>query len=103
MDKLTFSTNWNHKLDCECFTTIRANDNYKVNSIYQVFHKRELKQVKIIDSRQFLLHTLNEWVCRLDTGYSKEETINIIKKMYSKYEYDWDTKKLSIYLCVTVK
>lgn len=103
MDKLTFSTNWNKKLDCDSFTTIRANDNYKVGNIYMVFHKRELKQVKIIDSRNFLLDILNEWVCRLDTGYSREETINIIKKMYSAKEYDWSKKLLTIYLCVTVK
>ncbi|MBF7091118.1 hypothetical protein IUY40_06160 [Flavobacterium sp. ALJ2] len=45
MEKLEFSTNWNNKLDCKCFTTIRIFNpakHFRGNQ-FEVFCKESLK------------------------------------------------------------
>lgn len=39
---------------------------------------------------------LTEYSCLLDTGYNREETIKILKRMYKNA--DWDTQKIDVVL-----
>lgn len=99
MEKLDFSYNWNNKLRNRCFTTLRLRNDAK-------YHKGARFEVsmqgiswgkaKIVDVKILKLDQINEWIARLDTGYSARETKDIIKKMYKNKPYiNWDTQELS--------
>ena len=91
MERLTFSHNWNRKLDCDVFSTIR---------LWNPAKHYEGKEVEIYDNSvnpgrykgrgkyaivsEFKLNQLKPAAAMLDTGYSLEETINILKTMYFK-------------------
>lgn len=90
MEKLEFSTNWNNKLDCKCFTTIRIYNPTKHfnGNKFDVYLKTKYRyQVQVISLGLYFLHELTDYICYLDTGYSKAETIEIFKKMYSKTDF----------------
>lgn len=102
MEDLFFSYNWNNKLDCRAFTTIRLFNPGKhvVGARFRVMLKRtENKgQVTLTAVKPFLLEQLNPFIAFLDTGYSVEECRNIIEKMYPKI--DFKTKRLALILLV---
>lgn len=85
---LKFSYNWNNKLDCNAFTTLRLADGYKVGEVVEVY--LEIKKGEwifkgkaiIIDKRSMHSNSINEFVARLDTGYSAPECKKIIQRMY---------------------
>lgn len=82
---INFSYNWNNKLDCKCFTTIRlTNSNkYRVGLEYEIHLKNQrIKNARIVGIKVFTLDMINEFISRIDTGYSKEVTVNIINRMY---------------------
>lgn len=90
MDKISFSFNWNNKLEAKAFTTIRLlqPDKYRTGETYQISLKRkDLFQAKIIEVKPFWLKDLNEFIAHLDTGYCKEECKNIIIKMYPNVNF----------------
>ena len=96
-EDLEFSYNWNNKLQCNVFTTIRLAD-YPVGKRFNVFLKGEfLYTATIIEKVERKLSTLNNFICYLDTGYDVVETRNIITRMYQKYNVNWVTKPLYIY------
>ena len=104
MRVISFSFNWNKKLDCDAFTTIRLYqpEKYIVGKRYKIQLKKE-KQFKavIIDVKKFMLKDLSNFIAYLDTGYSKENCQSIITKMYSKV--DFTTQYLSLILIHKVK
>jgi hypothetical protein len=104
MRVISFSYNWNKKLDCEAFTTIRLFQpgKYVVGEQYEI----QLKKVKlfegvIIDVKKFMLKDINNFIAYLDTGYSKENCQSIITSMYKKV--DFNTQPLSLILIHKVK
>lgn len=99
MNKLTFSYNWNNKLDCKAFTTIRLSDRFKIGDQYNIFLKEEDRGLhEVVDVRKFLLKDISEFVARIDTGYSKQETIDVLQKMYKNKSVNWNTQQLSLVL-----
>jgi hypothetical protein len=101
VEVLKFSFNWNNKLNCEAFSTIRLNSNkYQVgkklaillteNKLERVFGEAEIVYVKT-----FLLKDLNEPMARLDTGYSKQECTKLIEKIYSRSRIDLNKSLLA--------
>jgi hypothetical protein len=90
IELIEFSFNWNGKLDCKSFTSIRVHNDrkYVTGNIYHVVLKRnkvteyDYGLAKLIDKKVFRMRDLNEWMARLDTGYGKEETLKIIRTMY---------------------
>lgn len=90
MERLEFSTNWNNKLDCKCFTTIRiynVSKHFRGNQ-FEVFCKRKFKMKAIVLGTIITkLDQLSDYVCYLDTGYNKEETTAILKKMYPHIDF----------------
>jgi hypothetical protein len=91
MDRLNFTTNWNKKLDCDVFSTIR-----RANSeVHYVGREVEIYDNSISPARykgrgiyaivsEFKLNQLKPSAAMLDTGYPLDETLNIIRTMYSK-------------------
>ncbi|HMR84804.1 MAG TPA: hypothetical protein PKE30_16780 [Niabella sp.] len=101
---LPFSYNWNNKLDCTAFTTIRIFNTEKhiegirVNAVL----KGQSKGFGTIMSvKPFYLAQLNTFISYLDTGYSVEECRNIILKMYPKV--DFAKQQLALLLIVKDK
>ncbi|GIW22567.1 MAG: hypothetical protein KatS3mg068_1574 [Candidatus Sericytochromatia bacterium] len=86
---IAFSYNWNNKLNNNAFTTFRLHNpnKYKEGMVYKIYLKdKYLFDAKIIDIKVLKLDKINDFISYLDTGYSKEEFLNIIKKMYKKIE-----------------
>lgn len=97
MEKLEFSTNWNNKLDCKCFTTIRLynpNKHFRGNQ-FEISLQNKLKgKAVVLGITKIKIHELNDYICYLDTGYSRNETIEILQKMYPKVDFR------NQYLCI---
>ena len=100
---INFSYNWNNKLNCKAFTTIRLKNSkkYQIGKEFKILLKKELlKSAVIEDIRTIYLNQINEFIAHLDTGYSAHETKNIIKKMYSKINLE--TQPFSFILLKTL-
>lgn len=82
---INFSYNWNKKLDCKSFTTLRLTNynKYRTGLVYEIQLKNQLiKYARIVEIKVFPLNKINEFISRIDTGYSREETVKIINRMY---------------------
>jgi len=82
---ISFSYNWNNKLQNKAFTTIRLHNpkKYKVGNMFQIELKGETLGTAILQEKRTLkADQLNNFICFLDTGYSRADTINMITKMY---------------------
>ena len=103
-DVINFSTNWNNKLACKFFTTIRLkNENkYVHNKLYTIHLKNQpIKQAEIIQIKNFTLSQLTEVIASLDTGYCLEDTKSMLNQMYSK-KVNVNTHPFSLILLKTV-
>ena len=104
MREISFSYNWNHKLDCDAFTTIRIwqPEKYVMGEAYAIVINSELLSfAKIVEVKKFLLKDLNDWIALIDTGYKKEECEQIIRRMYKRV--DFNTTYLSLILLQKIK
>ena len=104
MDCLNFSTNWNNKLTGKTYTTIRLfnEHRFKIGKTFMVtIKKKNLHVAQVVDLKVITPDTLNEWIARLDTGYSLPETLSILKKMYGT-QYS-DSLRLHLVLLEVVK
>jgi len=109
---LNFHTNWNGKLTNGAFTTIRMwnPSRYAPGVIFDIRLTDKDGHVKInygeaavVDIRKIKIHQINEFIARLDTGYSAEETRNILKTMYKNKTIDWTNQDLALVLLIKVK
>ena len=89
LKSIKFTYNWNNKLKCNYFTTMRlANpEKYKVGNQHKILFLengvyRDYGIGEIVAIRNLRLHQLNIFICGLDTGYSVDQTKQIIYKMY---------------------
>jgi uncharacterized protein YqfB (UPF0267 family) len=99
MRNILFSYNWNNKLECKAYTTLRLHqpEKYVVGETYDIILKDEvLHTATIIDVKPLRFDQLNEFIAYLDTGYNLQECQNIIKRMYAKV--DFKTQKLALIL-----
>ena len=84
--EIEFSTNWNNKLYNKSFTTFRlASRHYQIGALYNiVLCEGVLGVAKCLAIKEMKLAQVNEFIARLDTGYSREQFIELVKKMYKK-------------------
>lgn len=104
MDKITFSSNWNNKLTCEYFTSIRLyNDlRYGVGRTLEVaFKDKIIKKVQVMSMKRLMLKDITSFIAGLDTGYSPEQCKSIITKMYPAVNLQ--VEPLSFILFKTIK
>lgn len=101
MKKIRFSYNWNNKLNCKAFTTIRLYSDTKYNKgeeyTIELNEQTMLKTATIVDIELLRINDICERIALLDTGYSAEETKKILKKMYKAV--NWETQRLMLILC----
>lgn len=104
--ELNFSTNWNNKLNCQCFTTIRLHNpkKYFIGAVFRVFLKGFLKgRAEVVGVKICTLKDINEYVARLDTGYSAAECRKIIQTMYKGKPIVWERQLLNFCLLRYIK
>ena len=84
-DKIEFSYNWNNKLENKAFTTIRLHNptKYKVGNVYDIEINDNPKGTATLhEIRTLKINQLNDFICYLDTGYNREQTITMLQRMY---------------------
>jgi hypothetical protein len=104
MIQIPFSYNWNNKLDCLAFSTIRIynpNIHFTGNRVEPILKGISKGPATIMDVKPFLLEKLSPFIAYLDTGYSVEECRGIILRMYPKI--DFKVKQLALILIVKDK
>lgn len=95
LQNINFYENYNHKLSLDYFTTIRAANKYQIGDYYKIMCNRQYCFIaKVEDIKAFWLHELPDITAKLDTGFNKDETANILRAMYK----DFDFTKNKIYL-----
>lgn len=88
METLKFSYNWNNKLNCESFTTLRLqNKKYFPGSRFQIVLQQGQSELslgiaEVEEVYRVIPMQLTNLTCRQDTGYSKEETLRMMANMY---------------------
>jgi len=102
IDLVCFSQKWNNrdnsqvcKLDLKCFTTIRLlSPKFQKDIIHRIVltnkkgvYIRDYGNAIIRSVTPFFLDKLTDGVAYIDTGYSKKECQEIIRKMYSKVDF----------------
>jgi len=103
MKRIDFSYNWNNKLDCKAFTTLRLSGRHQVGERLAIWLKEKKGKesqkgiAEVIGKKRLTLAQISEYIAYLDTGYSAKECQDIIKRMYRKVE-DWDTRPIYFYL-----
>ena len=103
MQNLIFSYNWNNKLDCKAFTTLRLHNpkKYYPGAEFDVWLNEKGKEqapkgraitqaVKTFDADQ-----INDFIAFLDTGYNRAQCIQILQRMYKQ-----ENPKLDLVLLV---
>lgn len=101
MFDLKFTYNWNNKLHCRAFTTIRLFNPYQhiPGNRCNLFLKDETIGAGTIGAvNRFKLNSLTETMAWIDTGYSAAQARNILMKMYKNI--DWSTKELAFILII---
>lgn len=96
LKSVEFSKNWNNKLKCPYFTTIRKyTAKYKIGEAYNIFLSgRFLYEAVLKSMRYVVLDEMDSFTAYCDTGYSPAETTAMLKKMYP----DWETQKFALFL-----
>lgn len=84
MNVTNFSTNWNNKLHNQCFSALRLKSaKYQRGDQHEIqLKKQTICYAQIVLLKEIKLSQLTEGICLLDTGYNKQETVQIIEKMY---------------------
>jgi hypothetical protein len=94
---LKFSTNWNNKLGCKYFTTLRLSDKYKVgHTVLIEASKMDNFYAEIVNRRVIKMDMINEFIAGIDTGYTVDDTKDILKRMYPNV--DWRRTPIYLYL-----
>jgi hypothetical protein len=101
---MPFSYNWNNKLNCNAFTTIRILNVEKHsagNEVNITLKGNHIAKGRIEAVTPFFLDQMSPFVAYLDTGYSVDECKSLIRKMYPKI--DFNVKRLCLILIVKNK
>ena len=110
MERLNFSTNWNKKLDCDVFSTIRLWNpaKYYEGAEFEVYDnsvnpaRYKGRAVCAIVS-EFRLNQLKPAAAILDTGYSLDETLHVLRTMYYKKVADLEKQPFAYVILKKVK
>ena len=102
MNPLTFTTNWNNKLQCKCYSTIRLRNDQRfyVGATFQVSQKNSKGEIInehtaiVRTCRILLLKDISNAQALIDTGYDADACRAIITKMYQKQQFDWNKQEL---------
>lgn len=102
IERIEFTTNWNGKLNCNSFTTMRLHNpvKYCVGAIKQIYLQGVWKgNAKIIEVRRIYLREINRFIAKLDTGLSPEDCRQLFRTMYkNRPGINWETQLIDLCL-----
>jgi hypothetical protein len=96
-ERLDFNENWNGKLNCQCFTTIRLHNPIKncVGAIKQIYLKDRYKgDAKIMHVSRITLDQINLPMAKLDSGLLPDELRAKLRELYKSHRPNWNTQPL---------
>lgn len=108
MKNITFSHNWDGKLDKNEFTTIRLHK----QGFYQIGHnitfsvgkskqnQRMIGSGKIVNTQVCKIIDLTEEIAMRDIGKPRQYLIEVLQRMYAHKVFDWSEQLLVI---ITIK
>lgn len=104
---MKFTFNWNNKLFCKYFTSIRPyfKDRFNQGEIVKVIYSYRSKnfvigQCKIVYSANVLFNEIPEILWIIETGYSEETSIKIFKQIYANSNINYDKQLFQLmWLC----
>lgn len=90
--KLNFYKNWNNKLGCDYFPSIRlAKEKYKIGEIYEVWLSNKfLGKCELISKKHMYFNEMTEEMALIDSGMKKNELATYLTGLYGNLS----TKKL---------
>ncbi|MDR0834622.1 MAG: hypothetical protein LBN93_10655 [Candidatus Symbiothrix sp.] len=101
---LQFQNNWNNKLNCKAFTTLRLRNDkkYHTGAKFEVQLKGVSKGTATVKAVSYCqLDKISDYFAYLDTGYPADECRKIIREMYKKYPtLNWATQDIVFVLLV---
>lgn len=103
---IDFSENWNNKLNCTYFTTIRLHNpkKYIVSQKNTTFLKKiPISNVLVVDVAVVTFDKIKPWVKMQDTGLSVTDFDKMVKTMYKNIVKDWEKQQWEIILCKTIE
>ncbi len=89
MKTISFNLNWNAKLYCNCFTTIRPknDDKYQLAEVYEIMLKgKNLGEATIVFIKDLKLSQITQAMSFLDTGFPASKAIEIFRDLYPDIE-----------------
>lgn len=99
MKYIKFSKNWNNKLDCEYFTTIRPRkDYYKVFEQYEIQLNGSTKGIaELLCIEQLRFSDINNRVAFLDVGMNAKDLRDLMRQFYNNKNF-WkeDSTRISL-------
>lgn len=84
-ERLEFEENFNGKLNCRCFTTIRLHHPVRnaIGAVKQIYLKGIWKgNAKILQASTITLDRINLPMAKLDSGLMPEECRRLIRNLY---------------------
>lgn len=106
IDDINFTTNWNNKLDCDCFSTFRMHNQkkYFVGAERNIKLKGKfLKRAKIMTVTTLNLSQVTEGMALIDTGYPLAEFKETVRKIYKNMVTDFDKQLWDFMIIKTIK
>ena len=99
MNEIKFQSNFNRKLCCECFSTLRLSGKHQINDVVLITLKdKERGLAVVMDKQEISLNMITDSLAYIDTGYNAEETKKILKTMYKNKNVNWDTQIIYFYV-----
>lgn len=105
-EQLAFAENWNNKLSCNSFTSFRLHNErkYFVGKKLSIMLKgKHLKDVIVIAVKTMKLVQVNEFIAQIDAGYSADEFVKVVEKMYKNKNVDVHSANWDLILCRDIK
>ena len=85
MDEINFNENYNNKLNCTYYTTIRKKSkNYIIGNVYQVKLKNEPLNKSILVGIRYIdinINNINDFYIELDTGMNYDDSNELFEKL----------------------
>ena len=101
-ERLEFEDNFNNKLNCQCFTTIRIHQPVRnaIGAVKQVYLKGVWKgNARIIHATTITMDRINLPMAKLDSGLMPEECRRLIRNLYrNRPGINWEAQQLDYLL-----
>lgn len=104
-NKITFTYNWNNKLCNNVFTTVRIKNpaKYKLNEVYDIILSKSINieptnhgKAQIVLIQDLLIDKVTEGITLIDTGYSHDKFIELVKTIYKNAKLAFTTHPFSL-------